>query len=211
MVYRKRKTNYRRKRSYRKRSVPRTLASRTFMVKQKTFFQTVTFSTASIAGYWRYWSTTPSNMSNFGQHATVFDEYKIVGVTFEFRPQWDNFSPDNSLWSSGIIHTIVDPSSSTIPAGAFGVGSLNAFLEQGNVKSQRFGTTVVRSFKPKVSTQVSGGGLSGRIINAPWLKTDDVAVQHNGLHVYLQQFDSTLLPVKYDVFVTHTIMFRGHR
>jgi len=150
-------------------------------------------------------------MSNFGQHATVFDEYKIVGVTFEFRPQWDNFSPDNSLWSSGIIHTIVDPSSSTIPAGAFGVGSLNAFLEQGNVKSQRFGTTVVRSFKPKVSTQVAGGGLSGRIIPAPWLKTDDVSVQHNGLHVYVQQFDSTLLPVKYDVFVTHTIMFRGHR
>jgi len=189
----------------------RMVGSPTFFVKQKTFFQTITFSSASIAGYWRYWSTTPSNMSNFGQHATVFDEYKIVGVTFEFRPQWDNFSPDNSLWSSGVIHTIVDPSSSTIPAGAFGTGSLNAFLEQGNVKSQRFGTNVVRYFKPKVSTQVSGGGLSGRLIPAPWCKTDDVAVQHNGMHVYLQQFDSTLLPMKYDVFVTHHIMFRGHR
>jgi len=187
------------------------VGSPTFFVKQKTFFQTVTFSSASIAGFWRYWSTTAANMSNFAQHAAVFDEFKIVRVGFEFRPQWDNYSPDNTLWSSGIIHTIVDPSSSTTPAGAFGVGTLNAFLEQGNVKSQRFGTNVIRSFAPKVASQVAGGGLFGRLQAAPWLKTDDVSVVHNGMHVYLQQFDTTLLPMKYDVFVTHHIMFRGHR
>jgi len=183
----------------------------TFFVKQKTFFQTLTFSSAAVSGFWRYWSTTPANMSNFLQHSVVFDEYKITRVQFEFRPQWDNFSPDNSLWSSGIIHTIIDPSSYTVPGGSYGSGTLNSFLEQGNVKSQRFGTNVIRSFKPKVASQVSGGGLSGRLIAAPWLKTDDVSVQHNGMHVYLQQFDSGLLPMKYDVFVTHSIMFRGHR
>jgi len=213
MVYRRRsKTSKRRPRRRTARPM-RSLRSpsTTFFVKQKTFFQTLTFSSASVSGFWRYWSTTPSNMSNFVQHALVFDEYKITGVTFEFRPQWDNFSPDTIIASSGIIHTVLDPSSSTTPAGAYGVGTLNSFLEQGRVKSQRFGTNVVRYFKPKVATQIYGGGISGRLIPAPWLKTDDVSVQHNGMHVYLQQFDTTLNPVKYDVFVTHHIMFRGHR
>lgn len=189
----------------------RMVGSPTFFVKQKTFIETWAFSSASTSGFWRYLTVLPSNMTNFAQHAVVFDEFKIVGVTFELRPQFDNFSPDNSLWSSGVIHTINDPSSSTNPTGVFGAATLNTFLEQGGVKSQRFGTNVIRYVKPKVASQVSGGGLSGKLTAAPWLKTDDTAVSHRGMHVYLQQNDSTLLPAKFDLFVTHHIMFRGHR
>jgi len=187
------------------------MASSTFYVKQKSFLEQWQFSTAAVTGFWRYYTTTAGAMYNFTQHAAVFDEYKITNVTFEFRPQWDNFSPDNSLWSSGNIHTINDPKSTLVPSGAFSSGTLNSFLEQGNVKSRRFGTVVALSFKPAIAKQIYGGGLSGVMSSAPWIKTSEASVEHRGFHVYLQQNDATLLPVKYDVFVTYTIMFRGHR
>ena len=211
---RKRSSNTPRRRTKRRIARPMRnlrLATSVFNVKQKTFIETWTFSSAAVNGFWRYYSAYPSQMTNYTQHSVVFDEYRITGISYEFRPQFDNFSPDNSLWSSGTIHTIVDPMSNTVPSGAFGLASVNTFLEQGNVKSQRFGTVVSKYMKPKVATQVSGGGLSGRFIAAPWLRTDDLNVEHRGMHVYLQQNDSTLLPVKYNVYVTHYIQFRGHR
>jgi len=189
----------------------RMVGSPTFTVKQKTYLNVWQFSSAATNDFWRYYTTTANAMTNFAQHAVVFDEYKITNVTYEFRPQWDNFSPDNSLWSSGSVHTIVDPNSSFVPTGAYGAATLNTFLEQGRVKSRRMGTTVSLAFKPVVAKQIFGGGLSGVLSRAPWIKTSENLVDHRGVHIYLQQNDSTLLPVKYDVFVTHTIMFRGHR
>jgi len=211
MAYRRKKTSYKRKRSYRKRAIPRSMAPSTFMVKQKTFINTWTFSTAATTDFWRYYRTTLSEMNNFAEHCAVFDEYKISRVTFEFRPNYDNFSPDNTLWMFGTCHTIVDSSSSTTPSGAFGSATLNSFLEQGNVKSRKFGNNVSLSVKPKVASQVFGGGLNGRLVAAPWLKTTETTVEHRGAHIYLQPFDSTLVPIKYDVFYTVTVLFRGHK
>ena len=189
----------------------RLASSAGFYVKQKTFLETWQFSSASTAGFWRYYSTNASQMNSYAEHAVVFDEFKIIKVSFEFRPQWDSYGPDNTLWSSGSVHTIIDPGTTIAVSGAFGSSTLNFFLEQGNCKSQRFGTTVLKTFKPKIASQVFGGGLAGRLVSAPWLKTTDISVDHRGVHIYLQQNDPLVLPVKYDVFVTHHIMFRGHR
>jgi len=214
MVYRRSKTSKRRPRrriARPMRSLRMVSPTSVFAVRQKTFLETWQFSSASTVGFWRYFTTQLQQMTSFAQHVAVFDEFKVVNITYEFRPQWDNFSPDNSLWSSGSVHTIIDPASGTTPAGAYSSATVNTFLEQGGVKSRRFGTVVRCSYKPKVATQVYGGGLNGRIISAPWLKTNDTAVDFRGFHIYLQQNDSTLLPVKYDVFMTMTVHFRGHK
>lgn len=216
MVYRRKRSTTTRRRTRRRiarpmRSLRMVSASSTFYVSQKSFLTQWAFSSASTPGFWRYLDILPGQMFNFTQHAAVFDEFKITRLTFEFRPNYESYDASNALNMYGAIHTIVDPSSSTVPSGAFGTAALNTFLEQGKTKSVRFGSVVTRSFRPKVSSQVTGGGLSGRLVSAPWLKTDDVSVNHRGMHVYLQSFDSTVNPIKYDIFVTYSILFRGHR
>ena len=201
-----------RKRSYRKRpTMTRSVGSSIFSVKQKTFYETWTFSSAATVGFWRYYLITPGVMTNYAQHAAVFDEYKITGITLEFRPSYDSHDASSTLAMFGQIHTIVDPSSSTLPTGVYSNATLNSFLEQGGVKTSKFGSVVTKYFKPKVPTFVQGAGIAGRLINAPWLRTDDVDVEHRGVHVYLQSTNTALTPIKYDVFVTHHIKFRGHR
>ena len=218
MAYRRKKPTYKRKRTYRKRSTsaisyhPKTSI---FRMTQKSYQSTWTFDTVSVNGYWRYLTATPAGMFNFANHATVFDEFKITGITMELRPNYDGNDIPAAPTSLvlGTVHYIVDPASNVSPSGLMNATTVNSFLENGHVKSRKMGSVIKFYFKPVVGVGVAGGGASGRSIPCPWMKTADTAVPLKGAHVFLQpnNLDVATLAVKFDIFYTYYIQFRGQR
>jgi len=191
-----------------------------FTTKLKHYMETWTFSSASTAGFWRYYTFTPTNLgTQYDDFRFIFDEYKISGVLLELRPNYDDVIVDNVNASFrgglGTFHYAIDTASQTTPVGVLSPTTVNYFLEQSqNIKSSKTDTVKRIYYKPQVSSQVQGGGLQGRAEFAPWLKcgTADSTV-YNGVHLFIQPPD-TLNPlgflVKYDIFVTAYLQFRGN-
>ena len=205
----------RRRTAYRRKSMlTRNPNVSTFRLKCKSFLTNWTFSSASTIGFWRYLSLNPAILTSFAEHAAIFDEYKLYGYQYEFRPSYDGVDYNAAVASLGNMHLAVDPGSTVSPSGVYGTTTLNTFFEQSqNVKTYKCDQVVKAFVRPKVAMQVSGGGTTGRLQASPWLKTSDSFVDHRGLHVFLQQFTgiSTPATMSYDIFVTFYVMFRGNR
>lgn len=188
-----------------------------FHTKLKHYMETWTFSAASTAGFWRYYTFTPTNLgTQYDEYRLIFDEYKITGVTLELRPNYD----DVGNWATnagalGTFHYCIDTASQTTPSGVLGPTTLNYFLEQSqNVRSSKVDTVKRIYYKPKVASQVQGGGFQGKSQFAPWLKCGFAdGTIYNGVHLFIQP-PNTLSPtdfmVRYDIFVTATMSFRGN-
>jgi len=222
MAYRKR--SYKRKRpATRKRygrkmkmtrGVPQTTMFRT---KLKHYMESWTYNAASTAGFWKYYTFTPTNLgSQFSDYSAIFDEYKISGVSLELRPNYDGVDIVNNASSIGLgsLHYAIDPSSAVVPAGVLTSTTLNLFLEQSqNVRTKRTDQVAKIYYKPKVGSQVQGGGITGKSTFCPWLKCafSDATV-FNGVHLFIQPGAGfSLNPyVKYDIFVTCYMQFRGN-
>lgn len=195
------------------RGVPRGVS--VFAMKMKTFYSNWTYDTLTTNGFWRYLTFVP-NGASFVEHATVFDEYKINGIMIEMRPNYDNLNATDQVTVRplGTLHYLIDPESNTVPSGTQTSANLNKFFENGNnLKSRKFDQVVKMYYKPKIAEQVFGGGVAGKLVRSPWLRTNDSAVEHRGVHVYLQPFNfsTTANPVSYDIFVTYYMQFRGNR
>ena len=220
MYKRKRPTTTTRRRVRRRTAIGKSRISRgvpstsMFRLKCKAYLYNWQFSNASTFGFWRYLSLNPTILASFAEHAAIFDEYKLYGYQYEFRPNFDGFdiAADRNC---GNLHIAVDPGSTVSPNGVYGTATLNNFFEQSqNVKTYKQSQIVRAYVKPKVASQVSGGGLTGRLSYSPWLKTSDNTTDHRGLHVYLQQFTGAQglsSPISYDVYVTFYVMFRGNK
>jgi len=157
-------------------------------------------------------------MYGWAEHALVFDEYKINGLLYEFFPSYDGLDAGtvgaNNVY--GQFHTAIDPASTLTPTGSQGIATLNNFMQQGdNIKTSKVSQVKRVYFKPKVASQVFGGGIAGRLIKAPWLKTTEANVDHRGFHAYLYPNNGTpstnLMPITYNVYITYYIQFRGSR
>lgn len=224
MVKRKAPARATRRRVRRRTNVPRLtrgVPNKTmFHTKLKHYMETWTFSGTSTPGFWRYYTFTPTNLgTQFDDFRFIFDEYKISAVTLELRPNYDGVLVDNINASFrgglGTFHYAIDTASQTTPSGVLGPTTLNYFFEQSqNVRSSKTDTVKRIYYKPQVSSQVQGGGLQGRAEFAPWLKcgTADSTV-YNGVHLFIQPPDSLNLTgflVKYDIFLTCTMHFRGN-
>lgn len=225
MAYRKRsykkKRPATRKRYGRKmkmtRGVPRVTQFRT---KLKHYMETWSYTAASVAGFWKYYTFSPSMLgSQFSDFSAVFDEYRIAGVALELRPNFDSVDisdPSINLGNItlGSLHYAIDPSSQVVPAGVLSSTTMNLFLEQSqNVKTRSLAAVTKLYYKPKVASQVQGGGLTGKATFCPWLKCAySDSTNFTGVHLFIQpnNFDTTKCFVKYDIFVTCYMQFRGN-
>jgi len=186
-----------------------------FRTKLKHYMETWTYSSASTAGFWKYYTFTPSMLgSQFSDFSSVFDEYKISGVSLELRPNFDSIDYTSAaVVSLGSLHYSVDPSSAVVPAGTMSTTTLNLFFEQSqNVKSRKTDQVTKIYYKPKISSQVYGGGISGRTQFCPWLKCAySPSEVFSGVHLFIQPNSITSIPgVKYDIYVTCYMQFRGN-
>jgi len=225
MVYvygRKRKStagmarDYKRPRRVMPTRVVRTQAASAKIVKT-ALLEHWQFSTAAVSGFWRYLSTAASDLAEWTEFANVFDEYRITNVKFSFRPKYDTFPVSTgydaatSAYVAPFIHTIVDQASTKIPTGSYNFATENVMLENGTVRTYDGTKAFSVSYKPKVFNGLLAGGTAATAEWAPWIRTSEPAVRHNGLHVFIKLPNFASLAVGYDIYSTVTVEFRGAR
>lgn len=158
------------------------------------------FSTASTSGFWRYQAFTPSgHINDFTTLQNMFDEFKIHAIKQTFRPRYDNITAAGV--SQAYAHVIIDPESTTAPSGTYTLANVNAFLEQGNVRTYTLNKPFSVYFKPK---QLLSTPTSTVVAPTRFTRTTDVNASFSGFHVMLQQnnmgIDNT--SVTLDTFTT---------
>lgn len=217
----KRKRSYRRKRFV--RSLPRPLALRGQICNMKrTFYmQNWNPNTASVDGYWRYFTFRLSDLPNYTELLSLWDQFKISAIKVTFRPRYDNFGGNDTVDTTlpgvtaqglTMAHVINDNGSQLVPSGAYNTSTLNSFLEQGSVRSYQGTKPFSVYFKPTVYTTISASATS-RLIKAPYVMTQDGwNTAHRGFHMFLQDVNLTgTFNQSFDMFVTYYLRLKGLR
>lgn len=220
----KRKRSYGRStRRVRRRSLRRRVRSRrgrrtgvsTVSMKRTLYGGAWTFSNASTIGFWRYINVNASTgINNFAELAAVFDEYRIHAIKQTYRLRYDNVAAPVAAGSivqpQAYAHIIVDPDSLLVPSGTYDQANLNAFLENGSVRTVTLNKPFSIYWKPKVYNSLA---TSVNSIKAPWLPVTNATVAHNGFHMFLQQnnFSTTNSNIILDGFTTVYFKLRGQK
>lgn len=212
-----------RKRYVRKAMMTRIPRSRLPSVKvQRTFWlQAWAPSTATTAGFWQYWTTSPSQIPNITEYTALFDKYKVMSIKFTFRPRYDNFAgndttdttlPGTTAQGGTNMHVIIDPTSNVTPSGTYDSANLNRFLENGKVRSYTGNKPISVYIKYPCVAEDTNGTANARYERAKWYSTNLPGVQHRGFHAFLQDTNLTgTFNQTFDVFVTYNIVFRGSK
>lgn len=186
-----------------------------FVCKRMTYSSTWAFGTAATNDFFRYYTWTAADITNFAEFASVFDEYKISAVKVTFRPAYDSVS---NLTAAGALvqpqayaHYVIDPAATTVPAGLYTSANLNSFLENEGIRTKTLNKEFSIYLKPKVLMQNFGGGTASTVVDSDWIKTSETAVQHRGFYIFLQQnaFAATNTNIKLDTFYTFYLQFRN--
>jgi len=184
-------------------------------VKRITYGGNWSFATTTTNDFWRYQIFDMSNFNNFAEFAAVFDEYKVNAIKVTYRPQYDsvqNFQGAGTLVQpQAYAHYVVDQASTVIPSGVYGSGTLQTFLENGNVKTKTLNKPFSIYYKPQVTDQVFNTGTASVMRRSPWVRTSDTSTVYRGYHMYLQQnnFSNTNTNIKLDLYITMYVSFRN--
>lgn len=222
MAYKRKSPYSRRRKPFAKRArmmrrVPRSLKLNTVTFKRKFWYANWQPSTTTTADFWKYWTVNLAAVPQYAEITSLFDEYRINALKFEFHPRFDSFAGDNTTDTTlpGItnqsgtkLHILVDPSSTLTPSGTYVSSTLNVLMENGNVRTHSGNRIVSVYYKPKFYDTV--GGVAGRMSSPKYLRTDSSAIQHLGFHSFAQDnnFNGTF-GQSWDVFVTAYISARN--
>lgn len=206
---------YKRRRMMRSKRVPRSYIRNSMVMVKRTFwFENWSPNTTNTNGFWRNYALGLSNLPSVNEFTAVFDQYKINAIKYTFRPRYDSFAGNDTTDTTlpGVtnqagthLHVIVDPHSTITPSGTYNSTNLNAFLENGSVRSYN-GNRAVNVF---VRPSVNLNGVERRV-RAPWIQSGQNAIQHYGIHVFAQDINLTgVFGQSWDVFVTYYMQFRN--
>lgn len=200
-------------------SVPRRIRGVPATSFKRTFWST-NFSptTASTAGFWQYFTTSFSSLPDATAYLEIFDQYKINGVKYTFRPRYDGFNGENTTDTTlpGVtnqagcyVYTISDPASTLTPTGTYTSATLNTFLEQGNVKMRPGNKTFSVYFKPQIDNTMP---LATARSSPKWLPLTQRTVVHNGFHCFFADVNLTgVFAQSWDIFITLYFQCKGRR
>lgn len=172
--------------------VARSLRLNTLAFKRKQFMFNWQPSTASTADFWKYLGFAFSSLTNNAEISSMFDEYKICALKWEFHPRFDSFAgndttdttlPGITNQSGTKLHICIDQNSTMTPTGTYNSGTLNGFMENGNVRTYSGNRVVTVYYRPKVFNTVQS--TSAQPIKSPWLITS-ASFQHWGFHAFAQ-------------------------
>lgn len=222
MVFRRRRSNIKRRiirkrRAYRKKRMMRK-RSGVVHIKRTSYAGNWTFDTVSTAGFWRYIGPDITAFNNFSEFANVFDEYKVNGIKWTFRPAYDsvqNISATTANQQLGQLqsyaHIVVDPGSTIQPTGSYGSLSLNTFLENDKVRTVTLNRPFSVYYRPKVLDNVFNTGTAAEVRRAGFIRTTETAAAFRGFHMYLQQNGMTVgnANIKLDLYVTFYVTFKN--
>lgn len=213
-TYRSRRTGLRRiKRSY---NIAKGRGPRAHYFKKTVWSGNWTPGTGSTSAFWQYRTVTPTTLSNWTEYQSLFDQYKLHRVKVTFRPRYDSFAGNDTtdVTLPGItnqagcyVHIINDPTSALTPSGTYVSTTLNAFMENGNVKTYQGNKPFSVYFKPMIDVTISGGNQRRP---SPWLQCKDNSVVHNGFHAFMQDINMTgTFGQSFDLFTTFYFSCRG--
>lgn len=175
------------------------------LTMKRTFYDgTWEFNNTVLSGFWRYQTFTTAQINNFAELANVFDMYKIHGIRQTWRPRYDSVNNAGAALTApqAYAHVVVDQDSTVVPSGAFGVPTLNAFMEQGDrVKTHTLNKPFSVYFKPKIASDIGGDTFTTR--SATWLRTSNTTALHRGYHMMLQPnaMTTALTPVNANIYL----------
>lgn len=177
-------------------------------------------STATTSDFWKYYSFTLADLPSVAEFTGVFEQYRINAIKVTFRPRFDGFSGENTTdvtlpgitnQAGQLLHIVKDQRTTTIPSGLYTRANLNAFLENGSVKTYRGTRAINVYFKPAV-TRTTVSSASSTFDWAPWIQTSVTNANHFGFHAFAQDPNLTgTFGQAWDVFVTFYMQFKGLR
>lgn len=220
----RRRTFYKRRRSYKKRTMnisrPKMgLRSGSKVMFLKRTFRALTWTpdTASTAGFWRNPGYTLNTMPSATDVTNLFDQYKINGVKVTFRPRYDNFAGNDTTDTTapGVtnqgtcdVHCIVDPYCQLTPSGTYTNTNLNVFLENGKVRT--FSGTKPFSIFVKPTVDLDIAGITGARRGRSWVSTLQGGITHYGAQFFVADPGLTgNFNQAWDVYFTYYIACRG--
>lgn len=216
--YRKKKPSYKRKRYTRRlKRTPTTVGfGKPVSFKRTVYLSNWAFSSVSTNGFWRYNFMTFDAITNASEYKALFDQYKINGVKFQFRPRWSGAdaqqtaTPGQNMVYASIYH---DPESDITPSGTYTSTTFNTFLENANgkVRTVKCDKPFSVYFKPAVPD--SGMVTNGRYLRSPWLSCLNASgLGHRGFHLFLNDANfSASSSITFDIIATVYFQMRGSK
>lgn len=198
---------------------PRGLPS---MTVQRTFrADTWTPGVSSTGDFWRYLTTALNDCPNILEYSNLFDTYRINWIKYTLRPRYDMFAgndtrdttlPGVSNQAGTMVHVMIDPKSDVVPFGAYTYSVLNAFLENGKVKTYQGTKPISILVKYPCMLDDVNGNTRANIRRSTFLNTGMPNIQHRGVHIFLQDVNMTGTHNQaFELFVTMSVTFKGQR
>lgn len=181
-------------------------------LKRTFYFGAWAWATTTTNDFWRYQTMTLSNLPSVAEFTSIFDEYKVNGVKFTYRPNYDGITMSTAATLPlAYMHVCKDPASTLVPAGIYSSANLNTFLENSGVRTYNLNKPVSVYYKPRISEGVLGGGTASVTKPCPWVKTTETSVDLRGHHAFIStnNFGTTNTNIKLDVFVTFYVSFKN--
>lgn len=226
VVYKRRRPSGRRmRRMTKKRRIVRRRRVRgaRLNVKRTFWVENWTPNTTTTNGFWRYYQTSIGVMPSIAEFTAMFDQYRINAVKITFRPRFDNFGgndttdttlPGVTNQAGCMMHVCKDPYSVVGPTGTYTSANLNAFFEQGNVRTYTGNRAFSVYYKPTINKTVDGAGGSNNVerARAPYINSNNIQVVHNGFHVFAQDVNLTgTFGQSFDVYITYYMTWKNLR
>lgn len=184
--------------------------------KRTVYLSNWAFSSVSTSGFWRYNFMTFDAITNSAEYKSLFDQYRINGVKFQFRPRWSGAdaqqtaTPGQNMVYASIY---IDPESEITPAGTYMSTTFNTFLENANgkVRTVKCDKPFTVYYKPAVPD--SGMVTNGRYLKSPWLSmTNATSLGHRGFHLFFNDANfSAASSITFDIVATVYFQCRGNK
>lgn len=156
------------------------------------------------------------SFNNLAEFENLFDQYKLHGIKYTFRPKINKLSVDQTAtagptYQNHYVCIHKDYASTTNVTGLFNRTTLNGLLESGG-KIYRADRTISVWHKPRIAEQYGGGAT--RFVTPKWttLNTSGKAAEYPGFWFYAfnQNFDATALATQlsFEVMATYYVSFR---
>lgn len=211
-----------RRRAAKRRSLRKRNTSQPTMNVTRTWWSQNWVPTVTTTGdFWKYLSLSISSIPNVTEYTNLFDAYKVNSLTFTLRPRYDNFAGNDTTDTTlpGVtnqggnqVHVIIDPKSPVTPGGTYNSTNLNAFLENGKVRTYRGQNPVKIHIKYPCLADDVNGSTNSIFKRCPYILCAQPNAVIRGAHVFIQDVNFTgVFGQSYDLFVTTNITFKGMR
>lgn len=203
-TYRRKKGARRKRRVVRKYRLSRRIPnnSRTYTFT-RSYFAGQIVSAAALPVFGSLFFTL-GNLPNSSEFTSLFDEYRVGKLTFNFVPIKLQGNID-AAYSCPELFTIVDKDDSTVPS------SINEFLQSPSMRIVSSSRRFRRYFYPKFASSMYVSAVStGYGARNGWVDCTNSDVPHYGLK-YMMNPSTIASAFIYQVFVTATVKFRGVR